>query len=921
MPPRKDHLHILSPGSTHYEVIPSNEGDADVKIVGMRAFPRRNVHSHHPVVEIEVDLEGQNDRLTSEIDGFYSRLLSAFPGLKEHYCSRGHPGGFVERLYEGTLLGHVLEHMILQLQSAAGCDVIYGKTRRLRDSRYMIVVEYQCEEVVRVAADQALSVLRALLRGEDVCGDGARQKVVQARHEFGLGPSTTAIVEAAERRGIPVMRLDERSLLQMGYGSEQKKIQATITGETCCVGVDTVCDKALCKDLLAESGIKVPEGALVQKWSEALGVIRRLRGPVVIKPNSGSQGEGVSLNLSDEDMCRQAFELARDVDEQVLIERYIPGRQYRVLVVGDEVVAASEKIPPRVTGDGKATIKQLVEKVNSDPSRGKDHEAPLTRIPLDEATIMTLRRQGLAPDSVAECGQQVRLRDGANLSTGGTAVDVTDEIHPSLRRLCRRAVRVVDLDVAGVDLVGDDLSRPVPADGEGGPTVVEINAAPGLRMHQWPSEGKSRDAAQAIVDHLFPSSRSAGRIPIVAITGSNGKTTTARLIAHVLNTAGYAVGLTTTDGIFIDEQLVVEGDTTGPWSSRLVLRDPSVEAAVLEVARGGIIHGGLAFDYCDVGLVTNITGDHLGQDGIETTDDLVRVKSLVVESVPRWGKAVLNADDPQVIKMQSGCLGETVLFSVEESNLSLLKHLNAGHSGVYASDGRLQWARGRKVTPLIRLDDVPLTMGGTLQHNIENLAAAVASALALGISTTAISKAVHSFRPEVHNPGRFEVFSLEDRKVVVDYGHNQAGFAAALKAVDRMNAQQVVGVIGMPGDRRDSDLKMAGRTAAGLLDRIIIKEDAHLRGRKKGEAAGLLLEGVLQAFELAENVDVVLDEGEAVRCGLDLLKPGGILVIFYEDYRRTTKQLEEWSEKRGIDLQRIPDEGSRRDDTSSAAGG
>ncbi len=880
-----------------------------MKIKNMRAFPRRNIHSHHPVVEIEVDLQGQNGRLTSEVDGFCPRLLRAFPGIKEHHCSRGYPGGFVERLYEGTLLGHVMEHLILQLQSHADCDVIYGKTRRLRSSEYLIVVEYENEELVQVASKQALKILRALIRGEEVSeiADVAREKVLKAKRKYGLGPSTRAIVEAAERRGIPTMRLNDQSLLQLGYGSQQKRIQATVTGNTSCIGVDTVCDKVLCKKLLAESGISVPEGGAAEEWEQAMQIINEIDKPVVLKPRFGSQGEGVSLKLTDEEMCRQAFQLAKEIDDQVLIEKYVPGRQFRVLVVGNEVVAASERRPPMVTGDGTSTIRDLIEQTNSDPLRGDDHEAPLTKIAIDLATNMTLNRQGFNPDSVPEEGEDVYLRESANLSTGGTAADITDTVHPSIKRMCERAARVMGMDVAGIDLVAADLSKTL-RDEDSEVTVVEINAAPGLRMHQSPSEGKSRDVAQAIVDQLFPSSEAGGRIPIMAITGSNGKTTTARLIAHILREADYKVGLTTTDGIFINEELVVKGDTTGPWSSRLVLRDPCVDAAVLEVARGGIIHGGLSFDYCDVGLVTNISGDHLGQDGIETIDDLVRVKSLIVETVPRWGKAVLNADDPKVMDMQSECIGEKVLFSVEDPNLSLLKHLNAGHVGVYVSEGQLKWARGRKVTPLVKLADVPITMGGRLKHNVENLAAAVASALALGISTTTISKAVHSFAPEQHNPGRFEVFSVGGRAVVVDYAHNHAGFSATLEAVDELNFSQVVGVVGMPANRRDRDLKVAGRLAADFLDRMIIKEDKDKKGRKEGEAASLLLDGVVQASNPAENVQVILDEQEAIKTALSMTSQDEAVVVFYEKYDPVVQALKQWSRNNGKDMTKLASE-------------
>ncbi|MFO8059497.1 MAG: cyanophycin synthetase, partial [Bacillota bacterium] len=642
-----------------------------MNIVEIRAFPKRNIHSHHRVMQMHVDLGEHDGVLTSDIEGFVDRLLEAVPSLREHHCSRGYPGGLVERLREGTLLGHVLEHLVLELQTLAGSDVIYGKTRRISASHYLVVVEYECEALATAAAREAVRMLSALLAGERGDAQGALEVLNRVKKEQSLGPSTRAIIEAAERRGIPAMRLNERSLVQLGYGSEQKMIQSTITGNTSCIGVDTAGDKALCKKVLADCGIPVPEGFVVGSAEEAVRRGRDLGGPLAIKPRRGNQGRGVSLNLEDEASWELAYRLARTADEEVIVEQFIPGQQYRVLVVGDEVVAASLRIPPFVTGDGARTVRELVEELNADPQRGEGHEAALTRVPLDDVTFLTLSRQGLRADSIPEEGRSVRLRDGANLSTGGTAVDVTGAIHRSAASVCRRAARIVGLDVAGVDLVTEDISEPfVDRKGRARGAIVEVNAAPGLRMHHSPSQGRARDVAQAIVDHLFPQCQSEGRIPIVAVTGSNGKTTTTRLVEHLLSAAGYRTGMITSDGIYIAGENVVRGDTTGPWSAKVVLRDPRVEAAVLETARGGIIAGGLAFDYCDVAVVTNISSDHLGQDNVETLDDLINVKSLVVETVPRWGRTVLNADDPRVMGMADRSLGEPVLFSVEDKNLS-----------------------------------------------------------------------------------------------------------------------------------------------------------------------------------------------------------------------------------------------------------
>ena len=869
-----------------------------MRITSVRHFPKRNVHSHHPVMQLDVDLEEADGVLTSQIDGFCDDLIGAFPTLKEHYCSRGYAGGFVERLREGTLLGHVLEHLILEMQSLVDCDVIYGKTRRIGTARYRIIAEYECEAVAEKAAEVSVKILNHLLERSSFDPRDAISEVQQVKARYGLGPSTRAIIEAAQRRGIPAMRLNEDSLVQLGYGCKQKKIQATVTGDTCCIGVDIASDKALCKKLLDESGIPVPEGFVVNSYEDLLAAAGKLdQGHLAIKPRRGNQGRGVSLDLSDEESWEVGYRLAQEIDDEVIVERFISGNQYRVLIVGDEVAAASLRLPPVIVGDGRSTIRELIERANSDPRRGDGHEDVLTKIPMDDLTNLTLSRQGLSLSSVPDEGQQVPARDGANLSVGGTAVDVTDDLHPETASLCCRAARVIGLDVAGVDLVASDISQPL----DGG-AIVEVNASPGLRMHQFPASGRPRDVAQTIVDHLFPQCSSGGRIPLIAVTGSNGKTTTTRLLHHILNEAGYHTAMTTTDGIYIGNDMIIEGDTTGPFSAGVVLRDPSVEAAVLETARGGIIRGGLAFDYCDVGIITNISSDHLGQDGVETLEDLLSVKSLVLETVPRWGRSVLNADDPRVMSVAERSLGETILFSLEPNNLSLMKHLNGGGSGVYVSEGRLLWARGRKVTPLIRLEDAPITFGGVVEHNVQNLAAAASGAIALGISPTTIRKAIGDFITGVNNPGRFEIYRLGERLIVVDYGHNAAGYAATFRALERL-ASGWHGVIGVPCNRRDRDIKAAARVAARHLSHIVVKEDRENPGRRIGEVASLLKSGALQAAHPEEHLKIFLDEFEAVHRALDELPGDGALVIFYEKYARVMAALKAWAQDHDLELE------------------
>jgi len=866
-----------------------------MKIQVIRALEGRNIHSHSPLIEMRVDLGEYEHQPTSAYPEFVSRLLQLLPSLEEHHCSRGQPGGFVQRLREGTYFGHVIEHVALELQALAGMQVIYGKTRRAKDGVYNVFFEYESREAGLRAGEMAVEFVRRLLAGEEprpVADLVAELQAIALR--TGLGPSTQAIVEAARRRGIPYYRLGG-SLIQLGYGAKQRRIWATITARTGCIGVDIASDKTLTKRLLEEAGIPVPAGGTVTDETEALELARSLGGPVVVKPQDGNQGKGVTLNLRTEAEIRAAFRLAQRYAARVIIERYIPGRQYRVLVVGGEVVAAAERIPARVVGDGRHSLRELIELVNQDPRRGEGHEKPLTKIRIDPVVELTLARQHLDLDYVPAKGEQVRLRDNANLSTGGTATDVTDQVHPQVADLCVRAARIVGLDVAGVDLVMPDIAQPLLP---GGGAVIEVNAAPGLRMHLYPSAGKPRAVGARIVDWLFPAG-DRGRIPIVAITGTNGKTTVTRLVNHILQQAGYKTGMTTSDGIYIDGRCVLSGDTTGPRSARTVLMDDRVEAAVLETARGGIIRGGLAFDYCDVACVTNISADHLGQDGVETLADLVNVKTLLLEAVRPGGAAVLNADDPQMLLLLQHAAGEPILFARKADNINVRKHVVQGGRAVYRRQNDLVIAEQGKERVLISFSQVPLTAGGRLAHNVENVLAAVACCLNLGLQDAVLRQALMTFHPDLEqNPGRFNHFRIGRLNVVLDYGHNPAGFRATYEAVQAFKPRTVRAVIGVPGDRCDSLIIAAGRTAGALFDQLTIKEDQELRGRKPGEVAALLVRGALQVGFAEENLRVILDEREAIREAVRqslAAKPGGPgedwLVIFFEKYQPALTEL------------------------------
>ncbi len=862
-----------------------------MRILEIRAYEGLNIHSHKPVVEMWLDLGEYRELETKAITGFNDRLLALFPGLWEHHCALGKPGGFVERLKEGTLLGHVVEHVALELQTLAGMSVTYGKTRQSKTPGvYRVVVSYRSKEAGIKAVRAAVRLVEAVLEDKEYDPEEEVRKIKNVALRTGLGPSTAAIAGAAKERGIPVLRLSEElSLLQLGYGKYQKRVQATVTQGTGCIAVDLACDKTLTKKILSEAGVPVPAGILARTRAEALRAAERLGYPVVVKPRNGNQGKGVSLNLTSEKEVNAAFELAKNYGETVIVEKFVPGKHYRVLVVGDQVVAASERIPAQVVGDGEHTIRELIVLTNQDPQRGEEHEKPLTKIKIDPVVLMVLARQNLTMNYIPEKGEKVRLRENANLSTGGTAVDVTDEIHPENSWLAVRAARLIGLDVAGVDLVARDIATPItPSNG----AVIEVNACPGIRMHHYPSKGKARDAGRAIVDYLFPPGIPS-RIPVVSITGTNGKTTVTRLVSHILREAGLTPGMTTSDGIYIGEKRVLAGDTTGPRSARVVLTDPTVDVAVLETARGGILRGGLGYDQSEVGVLLNVTEDHLGQDEIDTLEQLVDVKSLVLEAVRIGGWVVLNANDSRLLQLKDRvCRKRRLLyFSAAEGNLTIHKHLAQGGSAVYIKNEHVVMGDKNEEVALLRVTEIPITHQGKVAHNIENAVAAVAVARALGIDREVIKRGLMTF---TSNPGRFEFEDINGVKLVIDYGHNEAGYTRVLQAVAQLKPARKVGVIGVPGDRCDESIRKVGKLAGRGFDFIYIKEDQDLRGRKPGEVAGLLAEGALEVGMKEDEMEIILSEAEAVGTALRRAGPGDLVVVFHEKLDRVKKAVAEF---------------------------
>jgi cyanophycin synthetase len=850
-----------------------------MRILSLRYFAGPNIYSYSPVVKVTVDIGRYEYLSTKKIAGFTDHLLDILPTLSEHQCSKGYPGGFVERLREGTYLAHVFEHVALELQNLVGYSIGFGKARSTdRPGIYDAVYGCTVPEVGRAVARHTEVLINRLVACEPVDISRILDDLQEVSRKYRLGPSTQALVNAAKERGIPVTSLDDDSLCMFGYGKKQQRIWATLTGRTSNIATDVACHKQLTNRLLADNAIPVPDGTIVSSVEEAQDVFRSFHCSVVVKPLNGNQGRGVTLNINSAAEVARAYNMAAQFNDEVLMEEFIPGRQYRLCVVNGKLIAAAERLPAQVTGDGQHTVKELVDRENANGQRGEDHEKPLTKIRIDAIALVTLARQNLADTSIPKVGQIVVIRENANISTGGTAIDVTDQVHPDTVAIVERASRVIDLDVAGVDLVTDDITQPlVPGRG----AVIEINAAPGIRMHHYPSAGKARDVAGAILEYLFPDQEK-GRIPIVSITGTNGKTTVTRMIGHVLEQVGLRVGMTTTDGIFIDGHCIVEGDTTGPASAKIILSDPSVEAAVLETARGGILRAGLAFDYCDVGIVTNITEDHLGQYGIDSLADMANIKSLILERTKRSGYALINADDPNVVSIAARVKAHIVYFSLEADNIVIRRHLGVGGKAFFVREGTIYAARGNQSRPIVRIADIPVTFGGAAVHNVQNALIAVAAAASLNISPQHIKHSLCSFEK---NPGRLTMRDIAGIRICVDYGHNPAGYEALIQTVKKLGAKRLIGVIAAPGDRPDRCIISMGKSAGYGFDQIIIKEDSDLRGRESGQVAALLKAGTLDSGHDPASINIIYSEAEAVRRALKMAEKGDLIVVFYEKYR------------------------------------
>jgi cyanophycin synthetase len=876
-----------------------------MKILDKAVFVGPSLYAHFPVIRLDIDLGPLEEWPSGKLGrSFTDALLAALPGLHEHTCSYGKPGGFVRRLTEGdgTWMGHILEHVAIELQNVAGETVTFGKTRSNGPpGHYSVIYHYEQEDVGLEAGQLALTLLHSLLPGE-LRPEGSvpqgfdfateRDEFIRFTQRRALGPSTVALVRAAEERRIPWIRLNEQSLIQFGHGRYQQRIQATVTSRTSHIAVELASDKEETNRMLGNLGLPVPQQRLVQHADDAVAAAERIGYPVVVKPYNANHGRGISIHLTDADQVRTAFDVAQEHSRSVIVESFITGEDHRMLVINGELVAVAKRVPGHVVGDGVHTIEQLVDQVNQDPRRGVGHEKVLTRLVFDHQAETLLAAKGYTRETVPASGEQVFLRSTGNLSTGGTAIDMTDLVHPDNIEMAVRAVKAIGLDVGGVDFLSTDITESYK---EVGGAICEVNAAPGFRMHMAPSEGTPRDVGGRALDMLFPPG-TPSRIPIAAITGTNGKTTTARILAHIQKLAGHHVGLTSTDGVYIDGQRTVPGDMTGPVATRMVLSDPSVDVAVLEVARGGLLRAGMGVRHCDVGAVLNVKADHLGLRGVGTLEQLAEVKRIVVE-VAR-DTAILNADDPLCLKMADYTEAKHLCYVTMNPTHELVgEHIQAGGRGVVLESG----IKGQMITiydhgahiPLLWTHLIPATLEGRAMHNVQNAMFAAAMAFSMGLKLEAIRHGLRTFDTTFFQaPGRMNIYDEHPFKVILDYGHNPAATQAMCELVDRLEVtgRRLV-VLAAPGDRRDEDIFEIGRIAAGRFARYICRRDDQLRGRRPDEVPNLLREALLAGGVPADQILVIPEETAAVDAALREADPGDLLLIFGDAITRTWKQV------------------------------
>lgn len=845
-----------------------------MKIVKIQALRGPNLWSisRKKLIQMRLDLEEIEQFPTDKIDGFAERIETMFPTMYEHRCSEDEPGGFFSRVRRGTWMGHVIEHIALEIQTLAGMETGFGRTRETKTPGiYNVVFSYTEENVGLFAAESAVRIAEALITATEYDLESDIQQMREIREQVRLGPSTGSIVEEAVSRDIPWIRLGKNSLVQLGYGINQMRFQATITCKTSSIAVDIACNKEETKRLLDLASVPVASGSICVDLEDLEETIKKIGYPIVLKPLDGNHGKGASININNWEDAVAGLDYAQNYSKRVIVERFITGFDFRVLVIDNKLVAAAKRVPAHVIGNGKSTLQELIDVANEDPRRGYGHENVLTQIDVDRDTLDLLKKAEMTLETVAKLGEIVYLKSTANLSTGGTSVDVTDMMHPENIFLAERISRVIGLDICGIDIMAENLTQPLK---DNGGCILEVNAAPGFRMHLAPSEGLPRNVAAPVIDMLYPPGKPS-RIPIIAVTGTNGKTTTTRLLAHIVKNNGYKVGFTTSDGIYIQNHLMEKGDTTGPISAEYILKDPTVEFAVLETARGGILRSGIGFSRCDIAVITNIQEDHLGLSDIHSLKDLARVKSTVAESVKKDGWAVLNADDPECVEIGAKLKCNVAYFSMDEDQPFIKKLSKEGKIVAVYENGFLTVKKGEWKIRVERVAMVPLTMGGKAKFMIANALAATLASYLWGFKTEDISQSLQTFIPGVaQTPGRMNIFEFKRFKVLIDFAHNASGYLGIEDYLSSVEANKKIGIIAGVGDRRDEDIRECAKIAGRMFDHIIIRQEKHLRGRTEDELIDLILEGIQLSGKTNVTYEIIPKEVEAIKHAINSAEEG-----------------------------------------------
>ena len=843
---------------------------------------------------MRLDLEALEHFPTNKIPGFRERIEKLLPSLYTHRCSEGHEGGFFHRIEMGTWMGHVIEHIALEIQTLAGMDTGFGRTRETKTPGiYNVVFSYLEESAGLYAGEEAVKIATALAEDVDYDINACIQTLREIREKVRLGPSTGSIVEEAVARRIPWIRLGRNSLVQLGYGVNQQRFQATITGKTSSIAVDIACNKEATKKMLEEAAIPVPSGDLAGDEEDLRRIINSIGYPVVLKPLSGNHGRGQSINVRDWDTAVLGLEHAKTVSAKVIVEKYITGYDFRILVINHKMIAAARRVPAHVVGDGELNMQQLIDKENQDPRRGYGHENVLTEITVDKDTSELFEKLGYTLESVPQKGEVVYLKSTANLSTGGTSIDVTDMVHPENVTMCERVSKIIGLDVCGIDIMAENLTQPLK---ESGGAILEVNAAPGFRMHLAPSEGLPRNVAAPVVDMLYPPGRPF-TIPIIAVTGTNGKTTTTRLISHIVKNNGYRVGFTTSDGIYIQNTMLTKGDTTGPISAEFILKDPTVEFAVLETARGGILRSGLGFNQCDIGVLTNIKEDHLGLSDIHNLKDLTRVKRVVLDSVKKNGWCILNADDEYSMRLLNDLPAKVAIFSMDEENPHMRKFAKEGKITCVYEDGYVTIKKGDWKIRISKVNNIPITMEGKAKFMIANVLAASLATYLHGFEIEDIANSLRTFIPSAQlTPGRLNIFNFKNFKVMIDFAHNAAGYEAIEDFLTNIESPKKIGIISGVGDRRDEDIRECGKIAGRMFDHIIIRNEKHLRGRTEEQINGLVIDGIQSAGK-NPSFEIIPKEIEALKHAMSLAEEGTFITALSDVISNAIDLVQEYQHK------------------------